>query len=160
MNEFSNLFDDPGDGLPGAPLCECPGVAEVLDAHLNDTEPRLCPKHQQGEINARNAAKAKAKAEDELALAYEVHEGVKARQAKERDERHAAELATAEEAALEQLDPLTRRLTLISGASALPEPVDPRHQVGIGDDAAFTRMLTEMIGGTTDPDDPEGPTAA
>jgi len=153
-------YDNPFDPvMPGEKFCSC-DVAAQLEADFNGRERPLCPRHDADAVAARKAGKERAELEDTLALGYSEMRRMREDQADHRAEKAQAEREAAEQAALEQLDPLTRRLTLISGASALPEPVDPRHQVGIGDDAAFTRMLAEMVGGTTNPDNDEGPTAA
>lgn len=159
MSEFDRMFQPPS--LPGgAPLCQCPGIAEVLQAELNGDERPLCPAHDVDAIKARDGEKQRAVLEDELALGYAAQERIRQDQAAERAEKTRAEHAAAEAEALAEMDPLVASLHLITGSRVTPEPVDPRHQIAIGDDAAFVRMLTEIVGGTANPTDPEGPTAA
>lgn len=160
MGDLDHLFQPAPPG--GAPLCECPSVAAVLEAELNGGERHLCPQHDADKINARQAEKDRAVLERELALGYAVQERIRQEQAEARAVKAKAERDAAEEEALADLDPLVADLHRLTGASVIPIGAAPsaRDQIAIGDDDAFVRILTDLVGGTVNPTDPQGPTAA
>lgn len=162
-NEFDRLFDDPGEGLTGHPLCECPDAGALLMAEINGEPRPLCRKHDAAEINARNVEAERNHAQGNLDRLRAAHDDATEWLARANAAAAQAEIDATEREALAALaltDPLVADLHRLTGTPVVEVPIDPQLETPIGDDKAFVRMLTEIVGGALNPDDPEGPTAA
>lgn len=133
---------------PGLPMCEC-DVAEMANAAFNGKPRPLCPKHDTAEIARRGLDAEREKNQAEAQYLRDLREELRAEDELARRHRE----REAYDAGVEQrrvgVDPFALALGDLVGA---PDPgawttaPSADGQLAIGDDAAFVRKLTDLLG--------------